>query len=129
MAADDGVTSLPEFRGPFPDTQNMVFHGQVTPTDMGALPIPAFGIAKGVASDIEKWTSASGEQYALVTHSNGIGFVRVTDPDAIEFVGTIPAFIPDPSLSTARICGVILTRGSTTATSRVRGSRALRPSL
>lgn len=105
MAADDGVASLPEFRGPFPDTENMVFHGQVTPTDMGALPIPAFGIAKGFASDIERWTSENDEQYALVTHSNGIGFIRVTDPDAIEFVGTIPAFIPDPSLNFTHLWG------------------------
>lgn len=104
-AKDDGVTSLPEFLGPFPDTENMVFDGQVTPTEMGALPIPAFGIAKGFVSDIEKWTSQGGEQYALVTHSGGIGFVRVTDPDDVEFVGTIPAFIPDVNANFTHLWG------------------------
>ncbi len=105
MAGGDGVASLPEFIGPFPDTENMVFHGQVTPTDMGALPIPAFGIAKGFASDIEKWTSEAGEQYALVTHSGGIGFIRVTDPGDVEFVGTIPAFIPDAFFNFTHLWG------------------------
>ncbi|MDH3247446.1 MAG: choice-of-anchor B family protein [Acidimicrobiia bacterium] len=104
-ARDDGVSSLPEFRGPFPDTENMVFHGQVTPTDMGALPIELFGIAKGFASDIEQWTSPAGEQYALVTHSGGIGFIRVTDPDDVQFVGTIPAFIPDPVFNVTHLWG------------------------
>ncbi len=90
MGQDDGVTSLPEFIGPFPDTENMVFHGQVTPSDMGALPVPGFGIAKGFVSDVAAYTSPGGEQYALQTHTGGISFVRVTDPDDIEFVGTIP---------------------------------------
>lgn len=102
---DDGVTSLPEFRGPFPDTRNMVFHGQVTPTDMGALPVELFGIAKGFVSDIEGWTSQGGEQYALITHTGGIGFVRVTDPDNPEFVGTLPAFIPDPVFNVTHVWG------------------------
>lgn len=89
--SNDGVTSLPEFEGPFPDTRNMVFHGQVTPTEMGAEPVPFFGIAKGFVSDIEGWTSAAGEQYGLVTHTGGVGFVRVTDPDDTHFVGTLPS--------------------------------------
>jgi choice-of-anchor B domain-containing protein len=104
-AGDDGVSSLPEFRGPFPHTKNMVFHGQVTPTDMGALPIPAFGIAKGFVSDIEQWTSPAGEQYALVTHTGGIGFVRVTDPNDVQFVGSIPAEFVDPNLNFTHLWG------------------------
>jgi choice-of-anchor B domain-containing protein len=69
----------------------MVFHGQVTPSQMGAEPITLFGLAKGFASDIEQWTSGAGEQYALVTHTGGVGFVRVTDPDDTQFVGTVPS--------------------------------------
>lgn len=105
FAADDGVSSLPEFEGPFPDTENMIFHGQVTPTDMGAIPIELLGIAKGFVSDIEGWTSPAGEQYALVTHSGGIGFIRVTDPNDIEFVGTLPAFIPAPIFNVTHLWG------------------------
>lgn len=102
-ATNDGVSSLPEFIGPFPDTENMVFHGQVTPTEMGALPIPAFGIAKGFVSDITQWTSRAGEQYALVTHTGGIGFVRVTED--VEFVGSIPASFPDTFFNFTHLWG------------------------
>ena len=101
---NDGVSSLPEFLGPFPDTENMVFHGQVTPTEMGALPVPGFGIAKGFVSDIAQWTSGAGQDYALVTHTGGIGFVRVTDPDDIHFVGTIPLQV-DPAINFTHIWG------------------------
>lgn len=104
-AEDDGVSSLPEFKGPFPHTRNMVFHSQVTPTEMGATPVELFGIAKGFVSDIEKWTSENGEKYALVTHTGGIGFIRVTDPDNVAFVGTLPAFIDAPALNASHLWG------------------------
>ena len=111
-AKDVGVTSLPEFRGPFPDTQNMVFHDQVTPTDMGVLPVEFFAIAKGYVSDVEGWMSPAGERYALVTHTGGIGFVRVTDRDNVQFVGTLPAFIPDPILNVTHVWGDLDTWGN-----------------
>jgi hypothetical protein len=37
--ANDGVASLPVFRGPFPETENMVFMSQIDPEDLGAEPV------------------------------------------------------------------------------------------
>lgn len=93
IAQDDGVASLPVITGPFPDTRNMVFHGQVTPDELGALPVPGVW-AKGMMNDIGGWTSPAGERYALATNSGGIAFVRVTDPGDPVFVGKIQSQNP-----------------------------------
>jgi choice-of-anchor B domain-containing protein len=101
LAADDGVASLPVFRGPFPDTQKMQFMSQIAPDDLGALPVPGVW-AKGMMNDIWGWTSPAGEEYALATNSGGIAFVRVTDPRNPVFVGRIASQRP---LDTGNIWG------------------------
>lgn len=88
LAQDDGVASLPVNLGPFPDTANMEFLGQVTPDEVGALPVPGVW-AKGMMNDIGGWTSPNGEEYALATNSGGIGFVRITDPRNPVYLGKI----------------------------------------
>ena len=40
VMGDDGVASLPVFKGPFPDTENLRFLSQIDPEDLGALPVP-----------------------------------------------------------------------------------------
>lgn len=86
--ADDGVSSLPVFKGPFPETENIQFLSQIAPDDLGAEPVPGVW-AKGMLNDIWGWTSPSGGEYALVTNSGGIAVVRVTDPENPEFLGEI----------------------------------------
>jgi choice-of-anchor B domain-containing protein len=93
IAAEDGVASLPVFQGPFPETENMRFLSQISPDDLGALPIPGVW-AKGMMNDIWGWTSPAGEEYALATNSGGIAFVRVTDPENPVFVGRIASQNP-----------------------------------
>jgi choice-of-anchor B domain-containing protein len=90
---DDGVASLPVREGPFPDTRNMQFLGQISPDDLGALPVPG-AWAKGMMNDLWGWTSPAGEEYALATNSGGIAFVRVTDPENPVFVGRIETPAP-----------------------------------
>ena len=90
---DDGVASLPVFKGPFPDTENMRFLSQIDPEDLGALEVPGVW-AKGMMNDIWGWTSPAGEDYALSTNSGGIAFVRVTDPANPEFLGQIQSQLP-----------------------------------
>jgi choice-of-anchor B domain-containing protein len=92
--ADDGVSSLPVFKGPFPETENMRFLSQVEPDDLGAQPVPGVW-AKGMMNDLWGWTSPDGEEYALATNSGGIAVVRVTDPENPEFLGKIQS--QDPS--------------------------------
>ncbi len=79
VMANDGVSSLPVFKGPFPETENMVFLSQLSPDDIGAEPVPGVW-AKGMMNDLWGWTSPGGEEYALATNSGGIAVVRVTDP-------------------------------------------------
>ncbi len=86
--ADDGVSSLPVYEGPFPETENMQFLSQIGPDDLGAEPVPGVW-AKGMLNDIWGWTSPGGQEYALVTNSGGIAVVRVTDPENPEFLGEI----------------------------------------
>ena len=93
QAQDDGVASLPVNLGPFPDTANMEFLGQVTPDEVGALPVPGVW-AKGMMNDIGGWTSPNGEEYALATNSGGIAFVRITDPRNPEYLGKIGSQAP-----------------------------------
>ena len=92
-AQDDGVASLPVFKGPFPETRNMVFLSQIDPEDLGALPVPGVW-AKGMMNDIGGWTSPAGEEYALATNSGGIAIVRVTDPKNPEFLGRVESQNP-----------------------------------
>jgi choice-of-anchor B domain-containing protein len=93
LQTDDGVASLPVREGPFPDTQNMDFLGQIAPDDLGALPVPGVW-AKGMMNDIWGWTSPAGQEYALSTNSGGIAFTRVTDPKNPVFVGRIESQDP-----------------------------------
>jgi choice-of-anchor B domain-containing protein len=93
MNQDDGVASLPVRQGPFPDTRNMRFLSQISPDDLGALPVPGVW-AKGMMNDIWGWTSPAGEEYALSTNSGGVAFVRVTDPENPEFLGRIESQDP-----------------------------------
>jgi choice-of-anchor B domain-containing protein len=90
---NDGVSSLPVFKGPFPETVNMEFLSQVDPEDLGALPVPGVW-AKGMMNDLWGWTSPAGEEYALATNSGGIAIVRVTDPQNPEFLGKIQSQNP-----------------------------------
>ncbi len=90
---NDGVASLPVFKGPFPETVNMRFLSQIDPEDLGALPVPGVW-AKGMMNDIGGWTSPSGEEYALATNSGGIAIVRVTDPENPEFLGRVESQNP-----------------------------------
>ena len=90
---NDGVSSLPVFKGPFPETENMRFLSQVDPDDLGALPVPGVW-AKGMMNDLWGWTSPNGEEYALATNSGGIAIVRVTDPANPVFLGKIQSQDP-----------------------------------
>jgi choice-of-anchor B domain-containing protein len=91
--ADDGVASLPVFRGPFPETENMQFLSQISPDDLGAEPVPGV-CATGMMNDLWGWTSPGGEEYALATNSGGIAFVRVTDPANPVYLGKIESQSP-----------------------------------
>ena len=90
---NDGVSSLPVFKGPFPETKNMEFLSQIDPEDLGALPVPGVW-AKGMMNDLWGWTSPNGEEYALATNSGGIAIVRVTDPANPVFLGKIQSQDP-----------------------------------
>jgi len=107
-AKDDGVASLPVFKGPFPETINMKFLSQVDPEDLGALEVPGVW-AKGMMNDIGGWTSPAGEEYALATNSGGIAIVRVTDPENPEFLGRVESQNP---LNFANIWGDPATFGN-----------------
>lgn len=93
MNQDDGVASLPVREGPFPDTENMRFLGQIAPDDLGALPVPGVW-AKGQMNDIWGWTSPAGEEYALASNTGGVAFVRVTDPENPVFLGRVESQDP-----------------------------------
>lgn len=90
---DDGVSSLPVFDGPFPETENMQFLSQIAPDDLGALPVPGLW-AKGMMNDIWGWTSPAGGEYALLPNSGGAALVRVTDPRNPEFLGRLQSQNP-----------------------------------
>lgn len=89
----DGIASLPVFEGPFPETENMDFLGQIAPEDLGAIPLPAVS-AQGRMNDIWGWTSPAGQEYALVPNSGGAALVRVTDPENPEFLGRVESQNP-----------------------------------
>ncbi len=78
----------PSIMGPFPDTLNMEWLGQVVNRDLGASRLIWMGTT--FLSDIWGWTSPSGGEYAIVGHNSGVAFVRVTDPTKPEYLGTVP---------------------------------------
>lgn len=79
---------MPSIRGPFPDTQRLEFLGRVTNQDMGLGRLVFTGAS--FLSDIWGWTSAAGEEYALVGTTSGLPFVRATDPTNPRFLGIVP---------------------------------------
>lgn len=52
------------------------------------LPVNTFGIGSEGAADIWGYTSPSGREYALITLSNGISFVEITEPGNAQIVQT-----------------------------------------
>jgi choice-of-anchor B domain-containing protein len=79
---------MPSIMGPFPDTYNMEWLGQIVTRDLGASRLIGTGAA--FLSDIWGWTSPNGEEYAIVGHNSGVAFVRVTDPANPLYLGTVP---------------------------------------
>jgi choice-of-anchor B domain-containing protein len=91
--ANTGI-GMPSIMGPFDDTLNMEWLGQVVSRELGADRLIQTGTA--FLSDIWGWTSPGkkrgqgGHEYAIVGHSFGIGIVRVTDPANPVYLGTLP---------------------------------------
>jgi len=52
------------------------------------LPVSTFGLGSAGAADIWGHTSPSGREYALITLSNGLSFVEITDPGNAQIVQT-----------------------------------------
>jgi choice-of-anchor B domain-containing protein len=84
---------MPSVKGPFPDTLNMEFLGQVTNADMGLERLVFTGAS--FLSDIWGWTSPAGQEYAIVGTTSGVVFVRVTDPTNPEYLGIVPTTNPN----------------------------------
>lgn len=84
---------MPSVKGPFPDTFNMEFLGQVTNADMGLTRLVFTGAS--FLSDIWGWTSPAGEEYAFIGTTSGVAFVRVSDPANPEFLGIVPTTNPN----------------------------------
>ena len=78
---------MPSIMGPFPDTLNMEWLGQVVNRDLGASRLIWSGAT--FLSDIWGWSSGE-DDYAIVGHNSGIAFVRVTDPAKPVYLGTVP---------------------------------------
>ncbi|MFU8829564.1 MAG: choice-of-anchor B family protein, partial [Phycisphaerales bacterium] len=55
------------------------------------LPINVFNTGANGAADIWGYTSPSGREYALLTLSNALSFVEVTNPGDAQIIGTFPA--------------------------------------
>lgn len=55
------------------------------------LPLSVFGANQVNGASCFGYTSPSGREYALISLSNGTGFVEVTDPANAQLVGVIPA--------------------------------------
>jgi len=81
---------MPSIRGPFPDTDGLVFLGQLTNKELGVSRLVFTGAS--FLSDIWGWTSpiSPNHEYAIVGTSSGVAFVRVTDPENPEFLGLVP---------------------------------------
>jgi choice-of-anchor B domain-containing protein len=91
---------MPSIRGPFPDTDGLLFLGQLTNADLGVSRLIFTGAS--FLSDIWGWTDTPDpenldytEDYVIVGTSSGVAFVRVTDPTAPEFLGLVPTTNPD----------------------------------
>jgi choice-of-anchor B domain-containing protein len=79
---------MPSIEGPFPDTVNMNFLGQVTNAELGATRLAGTGAS--FMSDIWGWTSPdTGDEYAIIGTTSGVAFVRIADPTAPEYLGII----------------------------------------
>lgn len=89
---------MPSISGPFDDTVNMEYLGQLTNAELGVTRL-AEGYGAGYLSDIWGWTSPAGEEYAIVGTTAGVAFVRITDPTNPEFLGRIPTTDPDTFLN------------------------------
>jgi len=83
---------MPSIMGPFPDTENMDWLGQVVNRDMGVSRLIWTGAT--FLSDIWGWSSAT-DEYAIVGNNSGIAFVRVTDPTNPQFLGLLPTVKAD----------------------------------
>ncbi|MDH3672377.1 MAG: choice-of-anchor B family protein [Gammaproteobacteria bacterium] len=85
---------MPSVEGPFPDTVNMEFLGQLTNEELGVSKLVFTGAS--FLSDIWGWTSKDPKtgdiinEYAIVGTSSGVAFVRITDPVNPEFLGRVP---------------------------------------
>lgn len=80
---------MPSIEGPFPDTVNMEFLGQLTNEELGVSRLVRTGTA--YLSDIWGWTSpTTGDEYAIVGTSSGVAFARISDPRNPVFLGIIP---------------------------------------
>jgi choice-of-anchor B domain-containing protein len=86
---------MPSIRGPYEDTVNMDWLGQITNAEMKLQKIAQFSAS--FMSDIWGWTDTAPttgnvfEEYALVGTSSGVVFVRITDPTNPEFLGLVPS--------------------------------------
>lgn len=84
-----GGQGMPSVRGPFPDTVNMEFLGQLTNAELGVSKLAFTGAS--FLSDIWGWTSPeTGDEYAIVGTSSGPAFARITNPTDPAFLGMIP---------------------------------------
>ena len=94
-AVGEGFAEFPDFPepaiGPFPDTRNMTFRGQLIPEEINAVN-PRGGV---FLNDIWGWTSPRGENYALIGTSDGMSIVRVTNPDDPVFIGQVSTADPN----------------------------------
>jgi choice-of-anchor B domain-containing protein len=80
---------MPSIEGPFPDTVQMEYLGQLTNEELGVSRLVFTGAS--FLSDIWGWTSPNtGDEYAIVGTSSGVAFARVTDPVNPVFLGLVP---------------------------------------
>ena len=67
------------------------------------LPVNTFGLGSDGAADIWGYTSPGGREYALITLSNGLSFVDVTEPTNAQIVATFSG--PDSLWQDVKIYG------------------------
>jgi choice-of-anchor B domain-containing protein len=84
---------MPSIEGPFPDTVQMEYLGQLTNDEMGVSRLVFTGAS--FLSDIWGWTAPCGDppncnEYAIVGTSSGVAFVRITNPQNPQFLGLVP---------------------------------------
>ena len=81
---------MPSIEGPFPDTVNMEFLGQLTNAELGVSKLVFTGAS--FLSDIWGWTSPNSpyHEYAIVGTSSGVAFVRISNPVSPVFLGLVP---------------------------------------